>query len=197
LLADVAIGPDVTSGGQVEVELYATDRSINIIGQMYEFSADIAGGQRNVFATLSSTFEQADYLSSFTGPDGLPVYGDNLMIGIDTIFYGGSGSIFIDNVRLVVTYPQSPGDANGDGAVDINDLSVLLTNFDKTGMVWSQGDFDGNGTVDISDLSQLLTNFDKTVGAAAGITAVPEPGALTLLAAGLVGLFACAWRKYG
>ena len=28
-------------------------------------------------------------------------------------------------------------------------------------MRWSQGDFNGDGTVDINDLSVVLTNYDK------------------------------------
>ena len=56
-----------------------------------------------------------------------------------------------------------PGDANLDGKVDINDLSSVLTNYDKsTGMTWSDGDFNGDGKVDINDLSIVLTNYDKS-----------------------------------
>ena len=42
-----------------------------------------------------------------------------------------------------------PGDANGDGRVDVNDLTIVLTNFGMTGRVWSQGCMDGDpaGTV--------------------------------------------------
>ena len=39
--------------------------------------------------------------------------------------------------------PLEPGDANGDGRVDINDLTIVLSNFGQTGMAWSQGNFDG------------------------------------------------------
>jgi hypothetical protein len=77
-----------------------------------------------------------------------------------------------------------PGDANGDGTVDVNDLSVVLTNYDKSGMSWSQGDFDGNGTVDINDLSKVLTNYDKMAGSSVGVRAVPEPAIGLLLAVG-------------
>jgi nicotinamidase-related amidase len=87
------------------------------------------------------------------------------------------------------------GDANLDGKVDINDLTVVLTNYGEVGMSWSQGDFNGDGRVDINDLTTVLTNYGQTYSAAMGIKAVPEPGTLALFAAGLVGLLAYAWRK--
>ena len=59
-----------------------------------------------------------------------------------------------------------PGDANGDGRVDINDLTIVLANFGQTGMTWSQGDFIGDGTVDINDLTIVLANFGYGVSAA-------------------------------
>ena len=38
------------------------------------------------------------------------------------------------------------GDANGDGRVDINDLTIVLSHFfSHGGMTWSQGDFNGDG----------------------------------------------------
>jgi hypothetical protein len=88
-----------------------------------------------------------------------------------------------------------PGDANGDGTVNINDLSKVLTNYDKTGMQWADGDFNGDGTVNISDLSNVLTNYDKTAAAGASLAAVPEPSVLAMLAAGLLALLACARRR--
>jgi hypothetical protein len=90
------------------------------------------------------------------------------------------------------------GDANMDGQVDINDLTVVLTNYGQTtGESWSQGDFNGDGKVDINDLTVVLTNYGKTMGSAADarMAPVPEPGALALLATGFAGLMAIAWRK--
>jgi hypothetical protein len=87
--------------------------------------------------------------------------------------------------------PSMAGDANCDGTVDIADLSILLTNFDKSGMAWSDGDFDGSGTVAIDDLSKTLTNFDKTVvGAGPSRYAVPEPASIAILLAVAAGVFA-------
>ena len=51
-------------------------------------------------------------------------------------------------------------------------------------MSWASGDFTGDGTVDINDLTIVLANYNKSVGASAGgLAAVPEPSALLLLAA--------------
>ena len=71
----------------------------------------------------------------------------------------GSDNWFIDNVQIQQIQELTPGDANGDGRVDVNDLTIVLTNFGRTGMTWSQGEFTGDGTVDVNDLTILLTNF--------------------------------------
>jgi chitodextrinase/beta-glucosidase/6-phospho-beta-glucosidase/beta-galactosidase len=51
-----------------------------------------------------------------------------------------------------------PGDANGDGKVDITDLSILLTGYGRPGL---KGDFNHDGKVDVVDLSILLSNYGK------------------------------------
>ena len=62
-------------------------------------------------------------------------------------------------------------------------------------MAWSQGEFTGSGTVNVDDLTIVLSNFGKTPGASpAGMAAVPEPSAAALLAlAGLLAGAAHAW----
>jgi formylglycine-generating enzyme required for sulfatase activity len=84
-----------------------------------------------------------------------------------------------------------PGDANGDGRVDINDLTILLTNYGLTGTTWIQGEFTGDGTVDVNDLTIVLANFGYGVTAAGGLAAVPEPSGLVLIGLGVVSLVAC------
>ena len=89
-----------------------------------------------------------------------------------------------------------PGDANGDGKVDINDLTIVLAHYGQTGMTWSEGEFTGDGTVDINDLTIVLAHYGDTAGSlAGGMAAVPEPSSVLLLAAGLLGLLACVARK--
>ncbi len=101
---------------------------------------------------------------------------------------------YLGNMSAIILQPQLPGDANGDGKVDVNDLTIVLSNFAQTGMTWNTGDFNGDGRVDVNDLTIVLTNFGSTVGAA-GLGAVPEPDTLALLALGLTALLAWAARR--
>ena len=96
----------------------------------------------------------------------------------------------------VVGIPLLMGDANRDGKVDINDLTIVLTNFGERDMSWSTGDFIGDGTVDVNDLTILLSNFGETAGSsAAGMAAVAEPSTIALLLAGAACLLGYAWRR--
>lgn len=77
------------------------------------------------------------------------------------------------------------GDANLDGRVDDDDLSVLLarwTGARGAGGTWGMGDFDGNGAVSDADLSLLLANWTGVAGV------VPEPAAAVVVGVGAVGL---------
>jgi hypothetical protein len=107
----------------------------------------------------------------------------------------GNDNWFVDNVQIQEIQSHLLGDANGDGTVDINDLTIVLTNYGKTGMTWSQGAMDGDptGTVDINDLTVVLANYDKTSGT--GLAAVPEPSSAILFGLGAVGLFALVRRR--
>lgn len=64
-------------------------------------------------------------------------------------------------VTVSNTGTPKPGDANGDNAVNILDLSVLASNYGQSGRTRAQGDFDGNGAVNILDLSILASNWGK------------------------------------
>jgi fibronectin-binding autotransporter adhesin len=108
------------------------------------------------------------------------------------------------------------GDATLDGTVNIYDLGQILANYNKSG-TWATGDFNYDGTVNIYDLGKVLANYNKSlvltgtevstlqyptldgaaIGAleAAGVSVVPEPGAVTLLTAGAIGLLAYIWHR--
>ena len=114
---------------------------------------------------------------------------------VGTTFYGimPMCSAFTNMPSLGLTIL---GDANYDGKVDINDLTIVLAHYNQTGMTWAQGDFNGDGTVDINDLTIVLAHYNQTVGSsAAGLAAVPEPSTIAIAAAALACLLACCRRK--
>jgi len=51
-----------------------------------------------------------------------------------------------------------PGDIDGNGVVDLNDLNLVLTNFGSG----SGGDANGDGVTDLNDLNIVLTNFGNS-----------------------------------
>ena len=121
--------------------------------------------------------------------------------------------------KQLTVMPAYYGDANGDGKVDISDLTQLISYFGRqSGMVWSDGDFNYDGKVDISDLTSLISDFGKQngpvvldiagsnldaqaiavlSGAGFSVTTVPEPSSLIMLASllALGGVWAIARRR--
>ena len=70
-----------------------------------------------------------------------------------------SGNVSTQAAAITVTNPPPPitGDLNGDHRVNIFDLSVMLSHWNKAGA----GDFNNNGRVDIFDLSVLLARYGQ------------------------------------
>jgi hypothetical protein len=67
--------------------------------------------------------------------------------------------------------PNLNGDLNADNKVTIQDLSILLSNYNKSS---TTADINGDGKVDATDLPLLLANFGKT-GGTGGTNPTPTP----------------------
>ncbi len=80
---------------------------------------------------------------------------------------GNSGITgYMDNLEMIdpsgtTTTTPKAGDINGDGSVNLNDLSILSSNWNKTGMTAAQGDLNGDGSINLNDLSILSSNWNK------------------------------------
>jgi hypothetical protein len=106
--------------------------------------------------------------------DGSPFHfelGTNFDFGVN---------FFAPDATLTVTLVQ-PGDTNGDGLVDIDDLNAVRNNFgagdgsDLSGIPGDASPFDG--LVNIDDLNAVRNHF----GAGTAAAAVPEPASWLLL----------------
>jgi hypothetical protein len=111
------------------------------------------------------------------------------------------------------------GDTNHDGVVDDWDITVVVSCYNVPG-VGLAGDFDSNGIINGYDLNVVLSNYGsgyymnvglsnlettasdlgggantQAAGVSASAAVVPEPGMVALLASGLLGWLAYAWRK--
>ena len=114
----------------------------------------------------------------------------------------GSADVFVsDNLNAIVPTKQGNsvgfrvatasepgarmmGDANLNGSVDDDDLSLLLASWGQD-VGWTKGNFNEDDTVNDDDLSLLLANWT-------GTAAVPEPASALILALGFAGT--ALWR---
>ncbi|NLF32260.1 MAG: hypothetical protein GX591_15400 [Planctomycetes bacterium] len=76
----------------------------------------------------------------------------------------GAGSF--DSIRLTLAAVGpicNPGDADGDGDVDLDDFAILKDSYGTTtGTTCAMGDFNGDGAVDLDDFVILKQSFGNT-----------------------------------
>ncbi|MBN2290934.1 MAG: carbohydrate-binding protein, partial [Pirellulales bacterium] len=78
--------------------------------------------------------------------------------------------------EVLITVTPLPGDANGDGSVDVSDLGTLATNYGtSSGAEWGDGDFNFDGKVNQADLSILVSKYGQTIPSATVATAAIAP----------------------
>ena len=121
-------------------------------------------------------------------PDGIVNYRDyqadpNRVV---TIFeYAYENTPDTDIIAGDIGTPVLVGDLNADGFVGVDDLNIVLVNWNQnvTPGDLSQGDVTGEGFVGVDDLNQVLVNWNNGTPPTGGV-AVPEPTSLAVLAAG-------------
>ena len=162
---------------------------------MHLLTASLKG---KTFSQTLSDGNSADWLLVFTAPAGRQTLAAWTTGTADTATVPGWGTLHLSSTPFYVNPTLLPGDANLDGTVDVQDLAILAANYRKqvTGG-WTQGDFNNDGVVDIQDLALLAANYRHSYASGvvpdyagfdaaaiqvlsqAGLTMVPEPGALS------------------
>lgn len=178
---DVANGFNVTSGGNMRVSMVEPWTGGGPLTYTFYFPTPVqafgcyitgegvtAGG-----STLSMQF--SDSMSSFALPVSTQM-GARFVGFVDpgesvstiTLVLGPAITqpfVSIDDVRWVYATddPNSGGDCtgdlNGDAAVNLTDLAILLANFGGIGGTGQDGDVNGDGMVNLMDLAMLLARF--------------------------------------
>jgi len=114
----------------------------------------------------------------------LEVQGSSLVV-LDPFFNLGSPVVDLKiGDRAIPTILT--GDLNGDGFVGIDDLNLVLGNWNQNVTPGNplEGDPNGDGFVGIDDLNEVLGNWNA--GTPPATSAVPEPTTLALLGMGAV-----------
>jgi hypothetical protein len=124
-------------------------------------------------------------------------YAENatLPLGAYANFHGQA----VDNTSVLIAFTRT-GDANLDGVVNDDDVTILSASYAPgvAGASWATGDFDYNGFVDDDDVTLLGAFYDPSappLAVPSGVAAVPEPGSVLLLVAGMVAIGAFIRRQ--
>jgi hypothetical protein len=164
----------------------------SIVGDVYSYEMAIKPYEYFIFEDPASSTE-------YVLESGMVIGFDVIMSSQNDAGFGmkcenniqakwASAANFAD-YTLVDAVINLPGDANGDGVVNVGDLGILAGNYGTlTGATWAMGDFNGDGAVNVGDLGILAGNYGSSAAAA-----VPEPMTLLVLVGG--GLIAGLKRK--
>ena len=155
--------------------------------------------------SILDTYNNVLYVyDSDTPTDGGSYNQDWYMIDLDT----GVTSFIVQDVDNIISYSFGDdtaeyfclgcavaldGDLNGDGFVGLDDLDIVLGNWNQnvTAGDWLQGDPSGDGFVGLDDLDFILGNWNAGTPPTASV--VPEPASLALFT--IAGLSALARRR--
>ena len=169
----------------------------SLINEQVEFASNgLAWDQPGI---TSSTVQNDINVNSLPTALGILLNNDGSGLG-GNLFYGDGINLptfsgqSVNEFDTLVKYTWL-GDADLNGQVDSVDFGLFQAGFSNSApyIGWAFGDFDYNGVVDSVDFGLFQAGFSGqstqflTSNSSLSIAAVPEPGSLALLAAGICG----------
>ena len=144
--------------------------------------------------TLGSIYLDGELLGTGTVSGDVTSTAETLGFGQDRSFKGLLDEIALYNFGLTASdvaehYARAlegfiPGDANGDGAVDDKDASILGSHWLRSGdATWADGDFNNDGAVNDADAAILAAHWGQ---GSEGSANVPEPSVAVVLISALI-----------
>ncbi len=102
---------------------------------------------------------------------------------IDAIFFEGNANaiIYLDDVAYNNSGSILLGDLNNDGFIGLDDLDIVLSNWNQT---TTTGDLNGDGYIGLDDLDIILNNWNTGTPSTASQLTIPEPASAALLFTG-------------
>jgi uncharacterized protein YjlB len=157
----------ISTAGYDNIQLVYTRKTLNM-NYLDHFYAEWYNGSawstvENLTGT-ANTYKQKVFILPSGANDNA-----NFKIRFRTSHNNSTDYVFLDHVKVIgrSTTQQSqqmPGDANGDGMVDVGDLGILAANYGTViGASWSMGDFNADGAVDVGDLGILAAHYGEGV----------------------------------
>jgi hypothetical protein len=141
----LTLADDVTDENYVQVRF---DNGATVSATTYETNGLVA----SVPAGGSNTVE-LNFKAELWNADGT----DSGVTVLAARTYRGTSAGWVRDTSVT---SGLPGDANGDGKVDIDDLTIVLTHYQQ---VTSTGDLNDDGRVDIDDLTIVLSNYQTSL----------------------------------
>lgn len=127
------------------------------VAHLFVFNGVVTNYQIWLNPTAPVTTSAPSFVGSVTAP-----------IVLDTVYYRSDPGEVLDEIRIgtlptdvAAAHAPCPGDLNGDGVVDLRDLSILLSHYGATDASPAMGDLDYDGDVDLGDLSILLSHYGQ------------------------------------
>ena len=150
---------DASSGGQ-SLDIQFSEDIALLLGTGSIQLTNLTTGQDVPQGYLAVAYDPATQIAHFIFP-GYPsgILPDGNHHG--TVLTGSTDDLFGNALAADAPFDffVLTADANHDRSVDTLDFTIMATNFNQSGMAFSQGDFNYDGTVNALDFNALATMF--------------------------------------